>query len=162
VQWLRIDTPVGPFDAATRDGVVVAAGFGILPTSAARGPARRRGPDPVRDALEAYFAGAVEAVDTLAVGATGTEFQRRVWRALRAVPAGTTTTYGGLARALGAPGAARAVGRANAANPVAVVVPCHRVVRAGGRIGGYAAGPERKRWLLGLESRSKASAVTIP
>ncbi|GIU86045.1 MAG: hypothetical protein KatS3mg009_0560 [Acidimicrobiia bacterium] len=162
MQWLRIDTPVGPFDAATRGGAVVAAGFGLLPDPAAGSWASRRGSDPVRDALEAYFAGAVDAVDALAVGATGTEFQLRVWRALRAVPAGTTTTYGELARAVGVPGASRAVGRANAANPVAVVVPCHRVVRADGRIGGYAAGPERKRWLLGLESRSKTSAVTIP
>jgi methylated-DNA-[protein]-cysteine S-methyltransferase len=151
---VQIETPVGWFRADIESGAVVAAGFADA--------GRPEGRGPVHEAVHAYFAGDVDALRHLRVEAPGTGFQRRVWRAVRMIPAGSTTSYGGLAIALGAPGAARAVGRANAANPVALVVPCHRVVRADGDLGGYAGGVERKRWLLDLESRSKASAVVIP
>jgi AraC family transcriptional regulator of adaptative response/methylated-DNA-[protein]-cysteine methyltransferase len=83
----------------------------------------------------------------------GTAFQQRVWAALRAVPAGRTTTYAALARAMGAPHAARAVGRACAANRIAVAIPCHRVVRTDGALSGYRWGVERKRALLDREAR---------
>ncbi len=84
----------------------------------------------------------------------GTEFQRKVWSKLLEIPYGQTLSYGELARALGAPpGASRAVGAANGANPVGIIVPCHRVVGAGGKLVGYAGGLERKRWLLDLEAR---------
>jgi methylated-DNA-[protein]-cysteine S-methyltransferase len=111
----------------------------------------RPAPDGVRRALEAFFAGELAAIDALAVRTGGTAFERRVWDALRRIPAGTTTSYGALAASLGCPGASRAVGRANGANPVVVVVPCHRVIGADGSLTGYGGGVERKRWLLDHE-----------
>jgi methylated-DNA-[protein]-cysteine S-methyltransferase len=106
----------------------------------------------VRHALDAYFAGDLRAPDTLPVHTNGTEFQRAVWRALREIPAGTTLSYGALARRLGKPQAMRAVGLANGANPIGIVVPCHRVIGANGTLTGYGSGIARKRWLLEHES----------
>jgi methylated-DNA-[protein]-cysteine S-methyltransferase len=109
----------------------------------------------VHDALDAYFAGDVAALDSIAVEVNdGTPFQRSVWKCLRDIPAGETVSYGELAVRVGSPQAARAVGMANAANPVPLIVPCHRVVRAGGVLGGYGYGPDMKRWLLRHEARS--------
>lgn len=98
--------------------------------------------------LDAYFAGDFTALDSIATAAAGTNFQRDVWRALRAIPPGTTQTYGQLGVALGRPTAARAVGAANGANPIAIIVPCHRVVGSAGALTGYAGGLARKEWLL--------------
>ena len=100
--------------------------------------------------LGEYFAGERRSFD-LAVAAQGSPFQRRVWETLRRIPYGATRSYGELARELGRPSAARAVGRANGSNPVALVVPCHRVIGASGALTGYAGGVERKRALLELE-----------
>jgi methylated-DNA-[protein]-cysteine S-methyltransferase len=108
-------------------------------------------PAAVTRALAAFFAGDLDALATVAVRTTGSDFQRRVWAALRDIPAGTTTTYGQLAAAIGRPGASRAVGLANGANPVAIVLPCHRVIGADGGLTGYGGGLERKRWLLAHE-----------
>lgn len=108
---------------------------------------------PARRALEAYFAGEIAALDTLPVATGGTDFQRAVWAALRRIPAGETTTYGRLAETLGRPKAIRAVGAANGANPIAVVVPCHRVIGADAALTGFAGGLERKRWLLKHEAQ---------
>ncbi len=105
------------------------------------------------DAIRGYLAGEFAALDPLPAEPGGTAFQRRVWTELRRIPAGATTTYGALAARLGAPTASRAVGRANALNPIAIVVPCHRVIGAGGALTGYAGGVERKRWLLAHEGR---------
>jgi methylated-DNA-[protein]-cysteine S-methyltransferase len=105
-------------------------------------------PRPIRDALEAYYAGDLAALDRIPVASGGTAFQRDVWTALRAIPAGTTVTYGTLARRIGREAAVRAVGAANGANPIGVVVPCHRVIGADGTLTGYGGGIERKRWLL--------------
>ena len=110
-----------------------------------------RAPDSVRVALDGYFGGDARALDGLAVKTGGTDFQRTVWAALRAIPAGETRSYGQLAAAIGKPAAVRAVGLANGANPVGVIVPCHRVVGANGTLTGYAGGLERKRWLLAHE-----------
>jgi len=110
-----------------------------------------RAPEPVRAALDAYFGGDARALDGLPVKTGGTAFQRTVWAALRAIPAGETRSYGQLAAAIGKPAAVRAVGLANGANPVGVIVPCHRVVGANGKLTGYAGGLERKRWLLAHE-----------
>ena len=107
-----------------------------------------RAPETVRRAVEAYFAGDVRALDGVAVKTGGTDFQRSVWAALRAIPAGETRSYGQLAAAIGSPKAVRAAGLANGQNPVAVIVPCHRVIGANGTLTGYAGGLERKRWLL--------------
>jgi O-6-methylguanine DNA methyltransferase len=108
-------------------------------------------PVAITAALDAYFAGDLVALDTVPVATGGTDFQKSVWAALRAIPAGETRGYGALAAALGKPGAARAVGLANGMNPVGIVVPCHRVIGASGALTGYAGGMERKRWLLGHE-----------
>jgi len=114
---------------------------------------------PIRDAGEprrgigAYFDGDVAALDRLAVQMAGTEFQRLVWVELRRIPAGTTTTYGQLAARIGRAKASRAVGLANGANPVAIVVPCHRVVGADASLTGYGGGLERKAWLIAHERR---------
>lgn len=105
-------------------------------------------PKTVTRALDAYFAGDHGALATLEVRLGGTPFQQRVWTALRAIPAGETRGYGGLAASLGQPTASRAVGLANGSNPVAIVVPCHRVIGAGGKLTGYAGGLERKTFLL--------------
>ncbi len=106
--------------------------------------------DEVRAQLEAYLDGTRRAFD-LAHAPVGTEFQLRVWRALAELPYGTTTTYAALARALGAPRAVRAVGAANARNPLSIVVPCHRVIGGDGALTGYAGGLPQKRRLLELE-----------
>ncbi len=108
-------------------------------------------PLSVRRPLEAYFAGELGAIESLSVETGGTEFQRAVWAALRAIPAGETLSYGQLAARIARPSAGRAVGAANGANPVGVVVPCHRVIGADASLTGYAGGIERKRWLLSHE-----------
>lgn len=108
-------------------------------------------PEPVATidaAVKGYFAGDVHALDEVPVFLQGTEFQRSVWAALRRIPVGQTWTYARLAREVGKPTAMRAVGAANGRNPVALVVPCHRVIATGGKLGGYAGGLDRKAWLL--------------
>lgn len=108
-------------------------------------------PEAVRGALAGYFDGEITAIDKVPVATAGTAFQTEVWAALRRIPAGTTVSYGALARELGHPKAVRAVGLANGANPIAVVVPCHRVIGADASLTGYGGGIERKRWLLDHE-----------
>ncbi|HET6613482.1 MAG TPA: methylated-DNA--[protein]-cysteine S-methyltransferase [Kofleriaceae bacterium] len=103
----------------------------------------------IAERVAAYFAGDVRAIDNVPVSyGEGTPFQRAVWRALRDIPAGQTASYADIARRIGRPKAWRAVGAANRANPIAVVVPCHRVITASGKIGGYGGGVPRKEWLL--------------
>ena len=109
-------------------------------------------PFGLTSALGAYFEGEIAAIDALAVDAPGTAFQRAVWAGLRQIPAGTTQSYGQLAARIGRASAVRAVGAANGANAVAIVVPCHRVIGADGTLTGYAGGIERKRWLLAHEA----------
>jgi len=153
----RLATPFGGMLAAG-DGVrLFALEFADRPERF-HGPLRRRFRDPelveAEDAgeagrrLAAYFAGDLAALDAIAVEPGGTAFQRAVWQALRAIPPGRTLSYGALAGRLGRPAAARAVGHANGANPLSVVVPCHRLVGAGGGLTGYGGGLERKRLLL--------------
>ena len=105
-----------------------------------------------RARLQAYFAGELRDFE-LPLAAGGTPFQQRVWRALCDIPYGETISYGELARRIGQPKAARAVGLANGQNPIAIVVPCHRVIGANGSLTGYGGGLERKRWLLAHESK---------
>ena len=114
-------------------------------------------PAAIAAALDAYFAGDLNALDAVPIETGGSEFQRSVWAALRAIPAGTTTGYGRLAAQLGKPGAARAVGLANGSNPIGIVVPCHRVIGADGTLTGYAGGVARKEWLLRHEGAPIAS-----
>lgn len=108
----------------------------------------------VRSALRNYFDGDLSAIDSLPTRTGGTDFQRKVWEALRTIPCGTTLSYGELAKQIGHPNAVRAVGLANGANPIGVVVPCHRVVGANGKLTGYGAGLHRKEWLLRHEARA--------
>ena len=145
----QVDTPIGMFRAVVIDGSVRTAGF-LGPRAAPR-----RSPEAVavRDLLAAYFAGDTDALDAIRVAPEGTVFKQLVWKALREVRAGSTISYGELAARVGAPGAARAVGTANATNPICLVIPCHRVVRAGGDIGNYGFGVDRKRWLIDHEAR---------
>jgi len=102
----------------------------------------------IKRRMEAYFAGELTSVDSIAVRSEGTAFQKQVWAELRKTAAGTTLSYGALAKRIGRPGASRAVGLANGSNPIAIVVPCHRVIGSNGALTGYGGGIERKRWLL--------------
>lgn len=110
-----------------------------------------------RAQVAAYFAGERGGFE-LALAPAGTAFQRRVWDALLTIPYGETASYGDVARRLGTPGAARAVGLANNRNPIAVIIPCHRVIGADGSLTGYGGGLERKRWLLAHERRFRTAA----
>jgi methylated-DNA-[protein]-cysteine S-methyltransferase len=141
----QVETPIGAFRAVVVDGAVRTAMF-------VEGRGVRRDSSGVHLALAAYFAGEVDALDSIRCDPQGTEFKQHVWKLLREVPAGTTVSYGELATRAGAPGAARAVGTANATNPICLIIPCHRVIRTGGGLGGYGFGLERKRWLLAHEA----------
>jgi methylated-DNA-[protein]-cysteine S-methyltransferase len=148
-----VDSPVGPLTLVGRDGVLT----GLYMDEQRHRPAEETfGPvdaEPFRDVIEqlaAYFAGDLETFD-LPLGLHGTPFQRTVWAALREIPYGETVSYGELAHHIGRPGAARAVGLANGKNPIGIIVPCHRVVGAGGGLTGYGGGIERKQHLLAFE-----------
>lgn len=110
-------------------------------------------PSPVIRLIANYFTGDIKAIDRLKVAQFGSPFQKKVWQALRTIPAGSTTSYGELAKQLGNPLASRAVGMANHHNPIAIVVPCHRVIGKNNKLTGYAGGLERKQWLLDHERR---------
>lgn len=118
----------------------------------------RYNPFGLTSALEAYFAGDMEGIQSLPVSTAGTPFQKRVWQSLRTIPTGETVSYGSLANRLGVAEAARAVGLANGANPVSIVVPCHRVIGSNGSLTGYGGGLHRKRWLLEHEQRYRSVA----
>ena len=105
-------------------------------------------PAPIRRAFEDYFAGDIRALERVPVATVGTAFQRKVWAALQRIPAGETRSYGQLAAEIGLPKAMRAVGLANGQNPIAIVIPCHRVIGADGSLTGFGGGLPRKRWLL--------------
>ncbi|OYZ15386.1 MAG: methylated-DNA--protein-cysteine methyltransferase [Sphingomonadales bacterium 28-64-96] len=154
----RLPSPLGDLLAVTApDGTLHALDFADFDARLRRLFARHHpqvvltpGEPPVAltVAITAYFAGDVTALDAVPVARIGSEFQRRVWAALRQIPAGETRSYGQLAAAIGQPTASRAIGLANGANPIGIVVPCHRVIGSGGALTGYAGGVERKAWLL--------------
>lgn len=153
-----VDSPIGELTVVAIDGALV----GLYMPGHTPAPHPETFGERVDDALpEAtrqlaeYFAGTRTSFD-LPLAASGTDFQAKVWAALREIPYGQTWSYGQLAAAIGQPGAARAVGLANGHNPISIVVPCHRVVGASGRLTGYAGGVERKAYLLALE-RGEAS-----
>ncbi|WGM40887.1 methylated-DNA--[protein]-cysteine S-methyltransferase [Caulobacter sp. NIBR1757] len=107
-----------------------------------------RAPPLVRDNLDAYFKGDLPALERIPTQAVGSDFQQSVWNELKQIPVGETRSYGAMARKIGQPSASRAVGLANGSNPIAVVVPCHRVIGADGSLTGFGGGIPRKRWLL--------------
>ncbi len=168
--WLdHLSTPIGELALlADSDGRLHAVGFTSgharmtwdLERRSARGSTVKAAHNPsgLTDALRAYFAGELDALAGLPVVFTGTAFQRSVWRALLEIPCGETRSYGELARRIGNPNAVRAVGLANGANPIGVVVPCHRVIGADGSLTGYGGGVERKRWLLAHERAARGDA----
>lgn len=152
-----VASPIGELTLAARDGRLCLLHFGGDGPDVRRTLERwyrdmpiGRDPDPAgaETALANYFGGDLNALDAIEVELNGTPFQRRVWDALRAVRVGTTCSYADLARTVGAVSAVRAVGAANGANPIALVVPCHRVIGANGSLTGYGGGLDRKRWLL--------------
>lgn len=156
----RLKSPIGELVGYVREGALCALDFGDRDESNHAQLERRFGAIDVREGtgarearrrLEAYLGGDLEALDAIAVDLGGTEFQAKVWAALRRIPAGRTVSYSDLAAAVGSPSAVRAVGTANGRNPVPVVVPCHRVVCSDGTLGGYGGGLDRKRWLLDHE-----------
>ena len=150
-----IDTPIGPLTAAVDEkGRLVSLGFSgrsrALASDGEPGAKARAGLDRIAAQLRAYFAGKRRKF-TLPLAPRGTEFQQRVWDELLRIPYGGTVSYGELAARVGNPAAQRAVARANATNPIAVVVPCHRVIGADGTLTGYGGGLDKKRQLLELE-----------
>ncbi len=146
-------TPLGRFLAVLDGaGALVALEFDAAASRWRDLPCVERHAQRVSDELGRYFAGELRSF-TLARAAAGTPFQQRVWDELVRIPYGETISYAELARRIGEPRAVRAVGRANGANPIAIVVPCHRVIGADGTLTGYAGGLEKKRALLALEAR---------
>lgn len=149
---LQIASPLGPLRLYAAEGAIC----GLFlpdqdpPLIAGAGP-----PDPVlqlaADQLREYFGGE-RRVFTVPLRATGTDFQRTVWRALLTIPHGETRSYGALARAIARPTASRAVGHANSRNPISILVPCHRVIGSDGALTGYAGGAAAKQWLLAHEA----------
>jgi methylated-DNA-[protein]-cysteine S-methyltransferase len=157
----EIDSPLGELRFARSSGRVVGLAFADHWPDVERALRRRLAPVEacaarsaagLAEHLRAYFDGDLGALDAIEIELFGTPFQIRVWTALREVRAGTTTSYGALARAVDSASATRAVGAANGANPIWLVVPCHRAIGSDGRLVGYAGGVARKRWLLAHES----------
>ena len=149
--WMQ-DSPLGPLLVATS-----ADGLRLLDLQAPVAGGPDRPVDEVADPLAAYFDGVLDAVDDIPVDLTGrTPFSLAILRALRAVGPKSLTSYGRLAAAAGHPGAGRAVGRAVGANPIPIVVPCHRVVAGDGSLGGFSCGLDKTRWLLAHEGHPVA------
>jgi methylated-DNA-[protein]-cysteine S-methyltransferase len=155
-----IECPIGTIVLVTNDVALCGSYFADQPERTERVLRKQHGDATLvarrerlglRERFEAYFAGDLAALNDIPVEANGSAFQNAVWSALRKIPAGTTTSYGALAASLGMPSAMRAVGLANGANPVGIVVPCHRVIGANGTLTGYGGGLERKAWLLAHE-----------
>ncbi|MEZ4238471.1 MAG: methylated-DNA--[protein]-cysteine S-methyltransferase [Myxococcota bacterium] len=149
-----VETPLGPFSVLVDgDGRLHAAGFEPVDALARRiRAASEAAEDPgLASAVRRYFAGDPRAIDGLPVVVGGTPFQNAVWLALAEIPCGETRSYGEIAQRIGQPKAVRAVGRANGSNPIALVLPCHRVIGADGSLTGYGGGLPRKRWLLAHE-----------
>jgi methylated-DNA-[protein]-cysteine S-methyltransferase len=142
-----IDSPVGPLTLVERDGALARLAFGRLGQSSPPSPFL----DGVAAQLREYFAGERQAFD-VPLAPSGTEFQLACWRALAEIAYGETRSYGEQARHIGRPDRARAVGAANGANPIAIILPCHRVIGADGSLVGFGGGLETKRRLLDLEA----------
>ncbi|UCM91090.1 methylated-DNA--[protein]-cysteine S-methyltransferase [Streptomyces marincola] len=158
-----LDSPLGALTVVAADGALTGLYFEghlRMPPAGSLGERDERGFEDARVQLAEYFAGRRTRFD-LPLAPRGNAFQQRVWELLRGIPYGETRSYGALARELGDPGLAQAVGAANGRNPVSIVVPCHRVVGADGSLTGYAGGLDRKRFLLALEEPAHAKAARL-
>ncbi|WP_341718228.1 methylated-DNA--[protein]-cysteine S-methyltransferase [Micromonospora sp. FIMYZ51] len=151
MRWTMLDSPIGVFTVATDGTSVCGAAFGPV-EHADTEPADEGARQAVAE-LRAYFAGERTDFDVPVTVPRGSEFERAVWREMTRIPYGETLTYGEVARRVGDPGAARAVGVACNRNPIPVVVPCHRIIGAGGKLVGFGGGLDRKIKLLELEAR---------
>lgn len=161
-----VETPLGPMAIAATDEALVLLEFADNPERIERHlqkhyPQHEQQHEdvsshgqnaPYEQAVKDYFSGKKHALSDLACEPAGTDFQRQVWQGLQQIPVGETLSYGELASRLAKPGASRAVGLANGRNPIALVIPCHRVIGTDGSLTGYAGGMERKRWLLAHEA----------
>jgi|SRR5271166_575417 len=154
------DSPIGAIRIAHRGGRVCGLAFADRWDRAAALLRRRFGCELVEGTgcaqgavgcIHRYFAGDLPALGEIEIELKGTPFQLAVWRRLRAIPPGTTESYGSIAAMIGAPSAVRAVGAANGSNPISLVIPCHRVIGADGSLINYGGGIERKRWLIDHE-----------
>jgi methylated-DNA-[protein]-cysteine S-methyltransferase len=157
----KIDAPIGAFLIATdHEGVLRAVDFWANEPRLRAQLSRQyadvavehgQAPAPILTAFADYFGGDIRALERVPVATVGTGFQQKVWATLQRIPAGQTWSYGQLAKEIGEEGAARAVGLANGQNPIAIVIPCHRVIGADGSLTGFGGGLPRKRWLLDHE-----------
>ena len=156
------ESPIGDLTLVNTDGALSGLYMraGRAPRGSALGERTSTGFEHTSEELSEYFGGA-RTEFTVITAAHGDAFQHRVWSLLRQIPYGKTRSYGDLARDLGDPVLARAVGLANASNPVSIIVPCHRVVGSDGSLTGYAGGLERKRYLLDLETAAPNSVATL-
>jgi len=171
IQLATVPTPIGPLLLAVHSGSLIRLELDCDAARLERDLVRRFGsveleeaedPSGVATRVGRYFAGELRALDGIAVDPGGTAFQNQVWLKLREIPPGRTWSYAELARAVGKPSAVRAVGAANGANPIAIVLPCHRVIGSDGSLTGYGGGLERKQWLLGHEGARPAAQRTLP
>jgi methylated-DNA-[protein]-cysteine S-methyltransferase len=171
IELSLLDTPIGPLLLAAGDGRLVGLDFdpdeGAAIARLAKShpgwavvPGAKGGSLVKR--VASYFAGRIDALEEIPVAPVGTPFQLRVWQALRTIPVGKTISYLQLAERIGNPTAMRAVGAANGKNPVAVVIPCHRVIAKGGKLHGYGGGLWRKAWLLSLEGAEAGRQSELP
>jgi methylated-DNA-[protein]-cysteine S-methyltransferase len=156
IQYSEIDSPLGCILLAGAEGIVRGLYFHdqkYLPQERGHWQRNDAAFPAIRQQLASYFAGEGTAFDGAVSPFGGTEFQRLVWASLKQIPLGQTCSYSQLATRMGCPAAVRAVAAAVGRNPVSLIVPCHRVIGAGGSLTGYAGGLERKRWLLEHEAR---------
>jgi methylated-DNA-[protein]-cysteine S-methyltransferase len=153
----RVETPIGDMILVAKDGALLMLEFRDSEDRVTREMRARFGevelqeasnPFGLSDIIRDYFAGNLHAIDNLITDGGGTQFEQQVWKELRKIPVGSTVSYGEIAKKLGDINLSRAVGIANARNPVAVVVPCHRVIGSDGTMTGYGGGLHRKEWLL--------------
>jgi methylated-DNA-[protein]-cysteine S-methyltransferase len=163
IQTIMEDHAIGPIHMVADGDTLLALEFGDVEHRLMPMLRSRYGKEPmcepvddlgeITSAIHAYFDGDLKALDAIDIDGGGTDFQKLAWQALRTIPPGDIRTYGQMAAALGRPNAARAIGMANALNPLSLVVPCHRLVGSDGALTGYGGGIERKRWLLDHERR---------
>lgn len=157
LRYRTVDSPVGPLTLAGEGSTLMHLRMADQTHEPDRSGWTPAGPGAFADVVEqlnAYFAGTLTEFD-VDLELAGTEFQRKVWAALRTIPYGQTRSYGEIAEQIGSPGASRAVGLANGRNPIAIIVPCHRVIGAAGSMTGYGGGIDRKKMLIALEKNSE-------